>query len=34
MACYNCKQQFGVPPNAPIAACPFCKTHNRVPPGL
>jgi hypothetical protein len=34
MACYQCKQQFGVPPNVSIAACPFCKTHNRVPPGL
>lgn len=31
MMCYQCKKQFGVPPNTAIAACPFCQTHNRVP---
>ncbi|EOD17078.1 hypothetical protein EMIHUDRAFT_244504 [Emiliania huxleyi CCMP1516] len=30
--CYGCRNKFGVPPNTAIVACPFCKTHNRVPP--
>jgi len=31
IGCYNCRKQFGVPPNTSIVACPFCATHNRVP---
>ena len=31
IACYQCRQHFGVPPGSAVVACPFCRCHNRVP---
>ena len=30
IACFHCRQVFGVPPRATIVECPHCLTHNRV----